>query len=176
MTETLTSDNRTAPNDDDNSTPQRITDWKNTLKMATWNVRTLYKPGAAKILEKELNRYGIDIAALQEIRWPGLGKVDQEKGHILHSGKEGDIHEEGVGFYLSRKAYRSLIEFSPISSRIAKIRLEAKWFKVTIICLHAHTEVTDDYVKDEWYDQVQSIIDRILPGRVVRARSRKTGQ
>ena len=121
----------------------------------------LYKLGAAKVLEKELNRYNIDIAALQEIRWPGIGKVDQEKGYILHSGKEGDIHEEGVGFCLSRRAYGSLIEFSPISSRIAKIRLNAKWFKLTILCLHAHTEVTEDHDKDEWYDRVQSIIDQI---------------
>ena len=25
--------------------------------------------------------------------------------------------------------------------------------------MHAHTEVTDDNIKDEWYDQIQTIID-----------------
>ena len=87
-------------------------------------------------------------------------KMDLEKGHILYSGKD-DRHEEGVGFFLSKKAYSALEEFDPISSRIAKIRLNAKWFKVSILCLHAHTEVTADQDKDEWYDQVQHIIDHI---------------
>uniref|UniRef100_T1HY47 WD_REPEATS_REGION domain-containing protein n=1 Tax=Rhodnius prolixus TaxID=13249 RepID=T1HY47_RHOPR len=37
--------------------------------LATWNVRSLGKPGALKTLREELDKYGIEIAALQEIRW-----------------------------------------------------------------------------------------------------------
>jgi len=39
--------------------------------LATWNVRILYWPGALAKLKDELNKYGIVIAAVQEIRWSG---------------------------------------------------------------------------------------------------------
>ncbi|XP_068240928.1 uncharacterized protein [Palaemon carinicauda] len=100
-------------------------------------------------------------AALQEIRWTGIGNLEQEKGVILYSGKDDGNHVEGAGFHLSKKAYGALMEFTPISSRIAKIRLNAKWFNITILCLHAQPEITDDEEKNEWYDLAQSEIDQI---------------
>jgi hypothetical protein len=39
--------------------------------LATWNVRSLYRPGALDKLKEELNKYGIAITAVQEIRWRG---------------------------------------------------------------------------------------------------------
>ncbi|XP_068227952.1 craniofacial development protein 2-like [Palaemon carinicauda] len=140
---------------------KRITDWKRPLEIATWNVRTHYKAGSAKVLEHELDIYKIDIAALQEIQWTGIGKLEQEKGVILYSGRDDGNHVEGAGFYLSKRAYGALMEFTPMSSRLAKIRLNRKWFNITILCLHTHTEITDDDEKDEWYDHVQSEIDQI---------------
>ncbi|XP_068222157.1 craniofacial development protein 2-like [Palaemon carinicauda] len=121
----------------------------------------LYKAGAAKVLEHELATYKIDIAALQEIRWTGIGKLEREKGVILYSGKDDGNYVEGAGFYLSKRVYGAHMEFTPISSRIAKIRLNANWFNITILCLHANTEITDDDEKDEWYDHIQSEIDQI---------------
>ena len=38
---------------------------------ATWDVRSLYRPGALAKLKDELNKNGIAIIALQEIRWSG---------------------------------------------------------------------------------------------------------
>ena len=126
-------------------------------------MRTLYKSGKATTLEEELYRYKIDIAALQEIRWPGTGKTQLDKGYVLYSGKDNNRHEEGVGFYLSRKAYSAIEEFEAISSRIAKIRLNARWFKVTVLSLHAPTEESEESVKDAWYSQVQEVL-RTVPG------------
>ena len=44
------------------------------MKLATWNLRTLNRRGADIELEVELERYGIDVAALQEVRWKDHGK------------------------------------------------------------------------------------------------------
>ena len=41
------------------------------MKLATWNVRSLYRPGSLAKLKDELNKYGIAITAVQEIRWSG---------------------------------------------------------------------------------------------------------
>jgi len=35
------------------------------MKLATWNVRSFYRPGAFAKLKDELNKYGIAITAVQ---------------------------------------------------------------------------------------------------------------
>ena len=105
--------------------------------------------GAVKVFGEEMMTYEIELAVLQEISWPGVGKLRVENGSILYSGKE-NVRAEGVGFFLSSRAEAALIEFAPVSSRIAKIRLRTQWFNMTIVCAHAHTEVTDGDTKDGW--------------------------
>jgi hypothetical protein len=41
------------------------------MKLATWNFRSLYRPGALAKLKDELNKDGIAVTAVQEIRWSG---------------------------------------------------------------------------------------------------------
>lgn len=59
--------------------------WKrrNDIRIATWNVRSLYRPGALKILSNEALKYKLGILALQEIRWTGSGIMDQRDYSIL---------------------------------------------------------------------------------------------
>jgi hypothetical protein len=39
--------------------------------LATWNVLSLYRPGALAKLKDELNKHRVAIAAGQEITWSG---------------------------------------------------------------------------------------------------------
>jgi hypothetical protein len=48
------------------------------MMLATWNVRSLYRPGAITKLNDKLNKYRIAIAAVQEIRWSGNEIFDSE--------------------------------------------------------------------------------------------------
>ena len=70
---------------------------------------------------------------------------------------------EGVGFYISKRISSAVIEFEGISSRIARVRLNTKWFKVTVIALYAPTEDSNEENKDQWYDEVQEVLNKV-PG------------
>ena len=128
------------------------------MKLATWNVRTLNRIGAAEELEKEVERYGVDIVALQEMRWKGTGKKQMKNGTMYWSG--GRKREEGTGFYIKKRLDSSILEFEPVSSRICRLRLQSKWFNTTLICVHAPTEETEDTTKDRWYSNLQRVVDR----------------
>jgi len=47
------------------------------MTLATWNVQSLYRPGALAKLNDELNKYGIAITAVQEIKWSGSEKIEK---------------------------------------------------------------------------------------------------
>lgn len=80
------------------------------LRLASWNVRTMC-PGFSKdldqvddsrktaIINRELLRLDIDIAALQETRLPSNGSIREQEYTFFWQGKEPDkprLH--GVGF------------------------------------------------------------------------------
>jgi exonuclease III len=42
--------------------------WKRNMKIGTWNERSLFWPGAQKVLPNELSNLDFDVVALQETR------------------------------------------------------------------------------------------------------------
>ena len=87
--------------------------------------------GAINELEKELNRYNVEAAALQEVRWPGVGVKECQDGYILYSGRRDGRHEEGTGFYIRKQHYSNILNFEALSSRLSKIRIKCKWFNLS---------------------------------------------
>jgi hypothetical protein len=63
-------------------TPKRNKD----LVTATWNVRTMWKPGKMRESANEMLKYKIDIIALQEIRWQEQGRIDKPEYIVMYSG------------------------------------------------------------------------------------------
>ena len=48
---------------------------KDMLKIATWNVRTLYQKGKLANVQQEMDRLQIDVLGLCESRWTVGGKI-----------------------------------------------------------------------------------------------------
>ena len=83
------------------------------LKIATWNVRTLFQKGKLANVQHEMNRLGIDILGLSENRWKGGGRINSESTTIIYSG--GDSHSRGVGAILNKGVAAALIGYWAIS-------------------------------------------------------------
>ena len=62
---------------------------KSMVRIATWNVRTMFETGKAAQVTKEMQRYNLDILGVSECRWTGAGRKTIRDGFtILFSGKE----------------------------------------------------------------------------------------
>ena len=97
------------------------------LKLATWNVRTMLKPGKMQEIGREVVRYGFDIVAVQEIRWKGAGEIKKKDFTVFYSGKHDVAGQAGTGFFITNKIKNNVISFEPINERLCKIRLKGKF-------------------------------------------------
>jgi exonuclease III len=52
------------------------------LRIGSWNVLSLYKAGALKMLIEQLDSYKLDITAIQELRWLDKG-VMEKRNHVI---------------------------------------------------------------------------------------------
>jgi len=48
---------------------------KKGMRFGTWNVRSLYKEGSLTVAARELSRYQLDLAGVQEVRRDRGGMV-----------------------------------------------------------------------------------------------------
>ena len=119
------------------------------LVTATWNVRTLLdskrahaRPSA--IVARELDRYGIDIAALSETRVFGETSFEENPGKagytfFLKGKPEGDKHYHGVGFAIRSNFVPLLKSKYPtgINERLMTMCLPLDSCNLTLISAYA---------------------------------------
>lgn len=131
------------------------------LRFGTWNIRTLYKPGALNNIIRMTNKYKTEITALQEIRWPGNGNLKSENSTLFYSGTNNQRHENGVGFIVKDTMINLVKKFEPISDRICYLQISGKVLDIVLINCYAPTESADYNTKDEFYDSLERTFDSI---------------
>ena len=132
-----------------------------------WNVRTLLDVGSQVLTLRSLYDYKLDITCLSEVRLPGSGskpiKIPGEPTSywLYHSGPENNTGQHGVALALSQKANEALIAWKPVSSRIALARFKGHPVNLTVVSVYAPTLPSDPSVKDDFYQQLQNVVDEV---------------
>lgn len=103
---------------------------------------------------------------MQEIRWAGKGRVNKNDYTIWYSGDEKQGHQ-GVAFAVIKKICERVIEFRPISERIAYIRIDAKPFKISLLNVYAPTENAGKEIKKKFYEEIEDVIETIKKEDVI---------
>lgn len=108
---------------------------KTRTRIGCWNVKTMSEASKLAQVEREMIRYNI-VLGLSEIRWVNHGEFRTANGNILiFSGRSGENRQrsEGVGFLLSKRAAKCLVEWKPLSERILTLRLYSRVRRLTFM-------------------------------------------
>ena len=142
------------------SSPDPLLRGREDIAIATWNVRTVSSAGKVQELLHEMDRYKWTILGLCKMRWKKSGEIPTDGSHRVYFGGKEDKHEQGVGFLVHKDTVQSVIGCRPISSRLMTVRLRASPFNITIIQVYASTSSYDDSEVDEFYRELQSLVDQ----------------
>ena len=104
----------------------------------------------------EINRYKMILAGLTEARIPGSDNRCVKGFTLLHSSNTGRTAD--VALLLHRSIQHSLVFWTPVSDRLFQTRLTHQHAKLTVIVAYAPTEDSDNDVKDNFYNQLQSAV------------------
>ena len=131
--------------------------WKKPIIIGSWNVRTMRSIGKLQLLFREMVRMKVSVMGLSEVRWRDSGYFDSGDHRIVYSG--GTCGQAGVAVVLNASAKRSLISYTPVSSRILICRLNTKPLVTTLIQVYAPTSTHEMEESEQFYNDVQAIID-----------------
>ena len=76
---------------------------KQHIRVGCWNVRILFQAGKLAQTVREMNTYNLCLLGVTEARWTKTGKQRLNTGEvIIWSGRQDDIHQEGVALIISK--------------------------------------------------------------------------
>ena len=133
---------------------------RDNITIGTWNTRTLRAAGKLQELTHEMDRYRWNILGLCEMKWKNFGETTTEEGHKVFFGGKKDKDEHGVGFLVHKDIVNTVMGYRPVSSRLITIHLMAVPFNIIIVQAYAPTSDYDDNEIEEFYDQLQNVIDQ----------------
>ena len=136
-----------------------------TLFIGTWNVRTMWETGKTSQIAMEMRRYKLAVLGISETHWTQTGQQRLGTGEmLLYSGHEGENapHTQGVALMLSKEARNALVGWESHGPRIIKASFRTKKQGITmnVIQCYAPTNDSNDDDKDQFYERLQSIIEK----------------
>jgi len=87
----------------------------NKLHIGTWNVKTLLKHGKMQELAEELAKTQLEIVAIQETRWSGIGLIKKKDFSLYYSRTKDQIGQAGTDFILLGSIMNNVIGFEAIN-------------------------------------------------------------
>ena len=134
------------------------------LRIASWNVRTMYETGVSAQVANEMQRYRIHILGVSETHWTQSGEICLGTGEkILYSGREDGKHAAGVAIILNRTAQKSLRGWEPHGERIitASFKTRHKSINLNLIQIYAPTNEALDEDKEDFYNKLQDVYNKL---------------
>lgn len=145
-----------------------------TLNIATWNIRTLLDsknpasitiPRRTALVAKEMAKYNIDVAGLQETHLKGFGKLEEKAtGYTFYwSGSDSEENRHGVAICIKTSLIKKGIVTEPtcLNNRLMSIEIIERKTKTAFICCYAPTEVDEDAKKDDFYQKLEKLVQNL---------------
>lgn len=132
---------------------------KTTIRLATWNVRSLYQPGKLANVTAEMKRLNLNILGISDVRWPGSGKVATEDGTMYYSNNDESQHLYGVGIIVNRDIESTIMSFTPFSERIIMLQMKTnKNKKFNLIQIYAPTADKSEDLMESFYEDLNTVL------------------
>lgn len=137
------------------------------IRLATWNVRSLFQAGKMHNAELERKRLKLAILGLSEVRWPGTGTCDSGGSTMYYSGGTEVTHRNGVAIMVDKKIVNSVKCFVPISDRVMLLKMESNYRDVNLIQIYAPTADKEEEEREKFYEQVTEAFKLTRKGEIV---------
>ena len=135
--------------------------WNRNLRIGTLNVRTLVQSGSLESLKMDLKKYNLDVLGVQETRLEEQEIVlSDHKLFLIDSWlSTAKARQGGDGIAVTKRLAGSIDEQVAVSERVAYVKFAARRrANLVVIVCYAPTNEADDLAKDNFWNQVSSLV------------------
>ena len=113
--------------------------------------------GKLGVVKQEMVRVNIDILAISELKWTGMGEFNSDDHYIYYSGW-GSLRRNGVVIIVNKRVWNAVLVYNLKKDRIISVCFQGKPFNITVIQVYA--SIID--VKEAKVEGVYEILQYLL--------------
>ena len=110
-----------------------------------------------KIL-KEMGRVNIDILAISELKWTGMGEFNSDDYYIYYCGQE-SLRRNGVAIMVNKRVRNAILGCNLKNDRMISVRFQGKPFSITVIQIYAPTSNAEEAEVERFYEDLQDLLE-----------------
>ncbi len=128
------------------------------IRIGTWNVRTMLRPGKLNNVIGEMKKANLKILGLSEVRWKDGGDFYSEGVRVIYSG--GSECQRGVAIMLAEELGKCVKCIERIDDRILKVTISSHPVDMVLIQIYMPTSAHDDEEIDGVYERIEEILEK----------------
>ena len=129
------------------------------IKIGTWNVRIMLRPGKLANVVQEMRRGRINILGLAEVRWKDGGDFVSELVRVVYAG--GKESQRGVALLLDESVAKCVISTETHGDRVIMVKIQAQPANLVVIQVYMPTSVHSEEDVDEVYNKLEELIKKV---------------
>ena len=112
--------------------------------------------GKLEVVKQEMERLNIDILAISELKWTGMGEFNSDDHYIYYCGQE-SLRRNRVAIIVNKRIQNAVFGYSLKNDRMVSVYLQGKPFNVTLIQVYALTSNAEAEV-EQFYEDLQDLL------------------
>ena len=122
-----------------------------------WNVRSMNQ-GKFEVSKQEMTRVNIDILAISEIKWTGMGEFNSDDHYIYYCGQE-SLRRNGIAIIVNKRVRNAVLGCNLKNDRMMCVRFQGKPFTITVIQAYALTRKAKEAEAEQFYEDLKDLLE-----------------
>ena len=114
--------------------------------------------GKLEVVKQETARVNVDILAICELKWTGMGEFNSDDHYIYCCGQE-SLRTNGVAIMVNKRVQNAVLGCNLKNDRMISVHFQVKPFNITVIQVYAPTS-NDEEAEVEWFfEDLQDLLE-----------------
>ena len=100
----------------------------------------------------------VDILAISELKWTGMGEFNSDDHYIYYCGQE-PLRRNGVAIIVNKRVQNALLGCNLKNDRMGSVCFQGKPFNITVIQVCAPTDKANEAEVEQFYEDLQDLLE-----------------
>ena len=105
--------------------------------------------GKLEVVEQVMARVNMDILAISELKWTGMGELNSDDHSIYYCGQE-SLRRNGVAIIVHKRVQNAVFGCNLRNNRMISVPFQGKPFNITVIQVYDPTSNAEE-AEAEWF-------------------------
>ena len=111
-----------------------------------------------EVIKQEMTRVNVNILAISELRWTGMGEFNSDDHYIYYSGQE-SLRRNGLAIIVNKQVQNAVLGCNLKNDRMISVRFQGKPFNITVIQAYAPTSNAKEAEVEQFYEDLQDLLE-----------------